>query len=494
MKYTKLYLTMYKAFVSTIIPLPLVYFVLMNIISPAYAQLNISTSGSTESVTSDIDALIKSVLIIAQTAIVGITFSHLVFQRVLKREGSLKSGNTKYPTPLYSKKRITIIILSCSIAIISSATGSVFVQAYSLSGELGLDTLSTFSILISTSVGNVWLMRIITSIIIAILIVLFYINGKIKGTIFNRIIKTSTPDKNPYFYIAFITILVLGSINILSNGMISHNNAVSFFPTLAVSADWLHFMTVSVWIGGLFYISTILLQSIKTTNKGFDRRNISTNPSTNPMSAYVNTYYLALLLPYFSLIAIASLGIIGVTGLYMAWLHLHNPEAIFNTHYGNMLSIKLLVAFPMIILGAYHQIRIHKTALKIASIGKIKDSQINLNSELKVNEKNSNNDVFNKFSKTIKMESIIGIAVLVVASFLTITSPPSLANMDHSAMDHSMNMGDDHTMNEPGLNQRYSLNGSAILIIILSALVVITSIINFMKSKKDLKHTLELLK
>ena len=32
-----------------------------------------------------------------------------------------------------------------------------------------------------------------------------------------------------------------------------------------------------------------------------------------------------------------------------------------------------------------------------------------------------------KFSKTIKIESLIGIAVLFAASFLTITSPPSIS-------------------------------------------------------------------
>ena len=44
-------------------------------------------------------------------------------------------------------------------------------------------------------------------------------------------------------------------------------------------------------------------------------------------SRSIGEYFLALLLPRFSLLATISLGIIGVSGLYMAWIHLHT----FNT-------------------------------------------------------------------------------------------------------------------------------------------------------------------
>ena len=45
--------------------------------------------------------------------------------------------------------------------------------------------------------------------------------------------------------------------------MTSHNAAVNFIPSLAVFMDWLHLMAVSLWIGGLFYISVVLLHSLK---------------------------------------------------------------------------------------------------------------------------------------------------------------------------------------------------------------------------------------
>src|SRR5215208_1544686 len=127
--------------------------------------------------------------------------------------------------------------------------------------------------------------------------------------------------------------------------------------------DWLHFMAVSIWVGGLFYISAILLVTIRSTinvtepiNEAYETRKAR------------NTYFLAVLLPYFSLIATISLGIIGITGLYMAWIHLHTAEAIFTSSYGNILAIKLLLVLPMVVLGAYHQTKLHSSLMKVAGL------------------------------------------------------------------------------------------------------------------------------
>jgi copper transport protein len=49
--------------------------------------------------------------------------------------------------------------------------------------------------------------------------------------------------------------------------MVSHSNALKYFSSLAVSIDWLHFIAISIWIGGLFYISTTILKKNKTSIK-----------------------------------------------------------------------------------------------------------------------------------------------------------------------------------------------------------------------------------
>ena len=60
----------------------------------------------------------------------------------------------------------------------------------------------------------------------------------------------------------------------------------------------------------------------------------------------------------------------------MAWIHLHTAEALFDTMYGNVLIIKLSVILPMVILGAYHQLRLHDSLVLFARIGKGGKSQM----------------------------------------------------------------------------------------------------------------------
>jgi putative copper export protein len=153
-------------------------------------------------------------------------------------------------------------------------------QVYNLSSELGLGFSDTFSIVMNTSLYTVWLIRIITSILILILSVIFYVLSG--GNLITRRIDDGNSIKK-IKNIVLCAILICGSINVISNGIVSHNAAAEFLPWLAISSDWFHVMAVSIWVGGLFYISLILLREIRiykrraNTSKKFLR--VSTNAS-----------------------------------------------------------------------------------------------------------------------------------------------------------------------------------------------------------------------
>jgi uncharacterized membrane protein len=263
----------------------------------------------------------------------------------------------------------------------------------------------------------------------------------------------------------YIAILA-GSVSIFSNSITSHNAGVHFIPSLSVTLDWLHFMAVSIWIGGLFYISTVLLSAIRskaathTIASTTDNRTMigssTNNLSNTDKNRSIFVYYLALLLPRFSILATISLGVIGVSGLYMAWIQLHSFNSLFSSSYGNILIIKLLIALPLVLLGAYHH---HKNAVLVANIGKVgrggirdgvdkssnhdrtsisqsahnSDNEIINNNYNFAKDKDKVKDIPSKFSKTVKIESLIAIGVLLAASLLTITSPP-IMNMPSMAM------------------------------------------------------------
>jgi putative copper export protein len=279
---------------------------------------------------------------------------------------------------------------------------------------------------------------------------------------------------------------VAGAICIFGNSMTSHNSAVNFIPSVAVFIDWMHLMAVSLWIGGLFYISVVLLHSLKTSERlqqppqlfSLNEKNmqleLQVSRDKTQDSAFKitpTTYYLALLLPRFSLIATISLGVIGISGIYMAWIQLHTFNELFNSAYGNVLIIKLAIALPVVLLGTYHQIRIHNFTTVIANIGNTgttttsdrnkaknsisgnhlvqnfkKENRVirKLASMMARNKKNSHDNVsiinkssvFSRFASTIKIESLLAVFLLLAASLLSITSPNSMSMASMPNMVH----------------------------------------------------------
>jgi copper transport protein len=93
-------------------------------------------------------------------------------------------------------------------------------------------------------------------------------------------------------------------------------------------------------------------------------------------------------------------------------------------------------------------------------------------------------DPSGKFRRTIKIESFIGIGVLIAATFLTITSPPSISLQK--------SMSAQSSLGERESQQDYipSLNSFTLLEIMLSVAVIFGSIIYFKKSKQQVRNTI----
>ncbi|HXT83326.1 MAG TPA: CopD family protein [Verrucomicrobiae bacterium] len=422
----------------------------------------------TEAVTSNVDGVIKWPLIVAQTAVVGGIISHLfllVNNKLVRNKIylSLKSfsniDNNKYKKDSKNNEKAlykpikTFVLLMCtsSITILVFSSALLFLQINDLSST-SANYLNVFITLLHGPVGTVWILRTLTAATIFFVSITYYFLEKKRLTkefLFvdnNQVTKSSFNNKYNITTFLLYFALISGSISIFSNSMTSHSSGVNFFPDIAISLDWLHFMAVSIWVGGLFYISTVIVttvnfQKLKEYVQQKDKQNDSSNnihqeAKDNDNFRMNGEYFLTLLLPRFSLLATASLGIIGVSGLYIAWIHLHTFENIFDTVYGNILIVKLLSALPMVVIGGYHQLKIHHYMVKLSSLAKGVSSYSNLNNE---NNTKKKYNIYSRFSKTIKIESIIGIVVLFFASILTITSPPGSMNMD--SMNASSMMG-----------------------------------------------------
>lgn len=333
-------------------------------------------------VTSMADALAKWPLIVALAGAAGMSASSLFLGRRFLPSGSSRLGK---------------LLLMCAVTIAASSTGLLLLQAQNLAEATGSHTAAIESLLSSSLAGTVWVLRIATAAAIAGFSMAYVANAR-KGLL--------------------VGILTAAAVGIFSNSMLGHNSAATFIPQLAVTADWIHFMAVSTWVGGVFYLAAVFVPAARKL----------------PDAARV----LALSLPRFSLLATISLGIIGVTGIYMAWVHLHSLDSLVSTDYGGILAVKLAAALPMVLFGAYHQLRLHKSLVVLAAAS------------------SSGQEIALKFCRTVKAEAVIGIAVLLAASILTVTSPPA-EGMAHEMYTHNARVDDTNITLEimpfkPGFN------------------------------------------
>ena len=471
-------------FIITFISLYLVNF---DISILAQVETTFENAASTEAVTSVNDAILKSMVIISQVAVLGIIFNYFIFNRFLnkKRGGngysSQESKQKDVHLNIRTLKKVAFIVILCSVSIMIFSTCIILLQSYQLSQTMELDIYSAFDTLFGTSVGQVWLLRIVTSFIIMATMVLFYFVSKMRE---KRITNQDNGDKysankislfrgNKLDQIFLLGIIVLSSVNLFSNSMVSHSNSLSSFSTIAVSMDWIHFMAVSIWIGGLFYLSLIFLKSIKPVDYN-ETANRKKSVSDIPIDI-VSVHSISISLMNFSFVIIIALSVIGISGVFLGYLHLQDLSSVFSTSYGQILVLKLGLAFPLIFIGRYNQLKIYKyTSLVSILVKNINSNEIN--GSISEQYRKNRAELFKKLNRSLKIESLLGIAVLIVAAFLSVTSPPSLDAINED----SINFQDGNV----------SEFGSSFFFFVVICLIVIISVIgmvNFRKNQKQIK-------
>lgn len=470
----------------------IVLFYLVSFNSFAFAQVEnaFDASSSSEAVTSVNDAILKSLVIISQVAVFGIIFNCFLFSKFLKQ--TRKGGNNK---PYYSMKqdvyintrilkKVSFIVIVCSVSIVFFSTCIILLQSYQLSQNLELDIYSAFDILFTTSVGQVWLLRIGTSsAIIALMIILYYLSRLRERAISNNsdnlgnhtTNRINHSSDNKLSQIFLLVVMIISSINLYSNSMVSHSNSLPSYSTLAVSMDWIHFMAVSIWIGGLFYLSLILTRNIKPVD--YDSKSNSTIAFSSTYDDIKSVHNLSIYLMNFSFVAIIALCVIGVSGLYLGYVHLQNLNSVFSTSYGQLLVLKLGLAFPLIFIGRYNQLKIFEYTSLISNLIKnMDDKDSNAIDIASLQYQENRTMMLKSFCRTLKVESILGIAVLIVASFLSVTSPPSLEVFNGFSDDIQTQIASD------------SRDSSFIyLVITLAVIIFVIAVVNFRKNQKQIE-------
>jgi putative copper resistance protein D len=101
-------------------------------------------------------------------------------------------------------------------------------------------------------------------------------------------------------------------------------------------ADWLHLLGATVWGGGLFVLSLIILPHLSVIG-------------TEGLAAITSIGM------YFSRIAGFAVGIIALTSLYQLWTYIGSAEALEKTPYGNLVIAKAVLFLLLVIFAALNR-------------------------------------------------------------------------------------------------------------------------------------------
>ena len=120
---------------------------------------------------------------------------------------------------------------------------------------------------------------------------------------------------------------------VASRSLTSHAVAVRENVSIAISSDALHLIVTALWAGGLLALWRVLRLSAR-------------QQGTQPL-VWTRT-----LVNRFSRLALASVALLGISGLYQSWIYVGSFSTLVNTDYGKVLMLKSLLFAFMLSFGA----------------------------------------------------------------------------------------------------------------------------------------------
>jgi len=193
--------------------------------------------------------------------------------------------------------------------------------------------------------------------------------------------------------------LILGlSLALISTTtMLGHGTASLHEP--AIILDYAHNLLASVWIGGVIYAAFVMI------------------PSFSKLESDKKEKLSLLVIPKISSIVIIAVGILIITGPTLLWFLESNVGLLYDSTYGKLILVKIALGSIMIAIGGYNQFRIQRYAEKNLESGKI--------------------SVYNRFRRSLKIESMVGIVLLGVVALLANSSLPAGELQEAEAQDIS---------------------------------------------------------
>lgn len=218
---------------------------------------------------------------------------------------------------------------------------------------------------IETSFGTIWIIRMGLSVVL--LATWFLFENKTAASMKKQLL------------ILGLSLALISTTTAIGHGAASEQLS-------AIVIDYIHNLIAAVWIGGIIFFGFVLL------------------PAFTKLDNTKKELASLLMIPRFSSVIIASLGVVIITGPTLLWLLEDDIVLLSQSYYGLLIIGKIAIGSAMVALGGYNQFKIQKTAER------------SLNSNILVHQ---------KLKRSLRTEAMLGIILLGVVALLTNSSLPA---------------------------------------------------------------------
>ncbi len=312
----------------------------------------------------------------------GFALRLLVLGPALRANGGPVRVAEKSDALAVSQRRILFLSWASVVLLLISTFTALVQQASAVFDKTIGESLSPSvlsEVLTKTGYGGAWFLQVGTAF--ALVIILFLLGLSLK--------RAPIKEQTAHWWAA----LVVGVVLLVAPSWTGHAAAAIKDFRLALVTDWLHLIAAAFWVGGLFHLALI------------------TRPILRGLDRTKRAGVLHQIVRLFTRVAIPTVVVLVLAGLYNTWVHVDSIGALWSSAYGRTLLLKLLLVVLMLVLGGVNNFHFGK---KAARLSESEEGEVAAQEHSKLGM---------GFSRSVMFEAVLGVAVLLVTAILVFETP-----------------------------------------------------------------------
>ncbi len=351
------------------------------------------------------------------------------------RVGAVNTGDRggvgASPTPTFTimaqvRKQSLSLQWLCLVALITGEIINLILRAAlftQTSNTSGIEPATIRELIVDTTYGHLWLVRI--ALIGMALVFLWWTTRSTRRQSIGmrNSASTRTRGKTRYTFV----LLTLAGLILLTLTLSEDVTQLAQAHVSAVILDWLFLVAQGVWFGGAAYVGFVLLPLLPTFEPELHARSLVT-----------------LIQRYTPLIA-GSIGVLLVSGIFLAETSLSSVQQFFTDPFGRALLVKIMLVAIMLLLSAYTLFiltpQLRRQVMLLHVVNAEMPARRTRQAALERNE--------SRLKVTTRSLAYLGAGVLLCAAFMSFFAPPIV----FPAIDYTSDTGGSSTTPSTANNQ-----------------------------------------